>query len=162
VFYFPASVDYADEDTARFQMKGFMNGDTDALLCGDKNLTDEKQSEYFPAALTNPRSKRVMEEGVFRDFLDYSVYVARQGCQELKEGYIAPSPYGGACEYCKYGGMCGFNKERCKPRNEPSIDAPAIAEIAKRYRFTESKVKNMLFQTRNRLKEYLIEEGIEV
>ena len=38
----------------------------------------------------------------------------------------------------------------------------SVAEIAKRYRFTESKVKNMLFQTRNRLKEYLIEEGIEV
>ena len=38
----------------------------------------------------------------------------------------------------------------------------SVAEIAKRYGFTESKVKNMLFQTRNKLKTYLIEEGIEV
>ena len=38
----------------------------------------------------------------------------------------------------------------------------SVADIAKRYRFTESKVKNMLFQTRNKLKDYLIEEGIEV
>ena len=38
----------------------------------------------------------------------------------------------------------------------------SIAEIAKRYGFTESKVKNMLYHTRNRLREYLINEGIEI
>lgn len=35
-------------------------------------------------------------------------------------------------------------------------------EISVRYSFTESKVKNMLFRTRNKLKEYLIKEGIEL
>ena len=38
----------------------------------------------------------------------------------------------------------------------------SIHEIAKRYSFTESKVKNMLYHTRNKLKEYLIKEGIEL
>lgn len=38
----------------------------------------------------------------------------------------------------------------------------AIREIAKRYSFTESKVKNMLFYTRNKLKDYLIKEGVEI
>ena len=36
----------------------------------------------------------------------------------------------------------------------------SISEIAKRYSFTESKVKNMLFYTRNKLKDYLIKEGV--
>ncbi len=35
-------------------------------------------------------------------------------------------------------------------------------DIAKRYGFTESKVKNMLYHTREKLKEYLIEEGIKL
>ncbi len=35
-----------------------------------------------------------------------------------------------------------------------------VREIAVRYGFTESKVKNMLFHTRNKLKEYLIKEGV--
>lgn len=35
-------------------------------------------------------------------------------------------------------------------------------EIAKCYSFTESKVKNMLFYTRNKLKDYLIKEGVEI
>ncbi len=38
----------------------------------------------------------------------------------------------------------------------------SIEEISVRYSFTESKVKNMLFRTRNKLKEYLIKEGIEL
>ena len=38
----------------------------------------------------------------------------------------------------------------------------SIGEIAKRYGFTESKVKNMLFYTRNKLRDYLIKEGVEI
>ena len=38
----------------------------------------------------------------------------------------------------------------------------SISEIAELYGFTESKVKNMLYHTRKKLKEYLIKEGIEL
>jgi ATP-dependent helicase/nuclease subunit B len=138
VFYFPASINYTMEDEGRFRMRGFLNGSEEALRCGDKSLAkhgETVKSEYFPAALKNSTAaKRVMEEEVFRDFLDYSVHVARQGCQELKEGYIAPSPYAGSCEYCKYGGACGFNKDCAQPRKEPAIDTGMIAKIAKRKR----------------------------
>lgn len=36
----------------------------------------------------------------------------------------------------------------------------SIGDIAARYSFTEGKVKNMLYHTRNKLKDYLIEKGI--
>lgn len=38
----------------------------------------------------------------------------------------------------------------------------SIEDIAKRFSFSESKVKSMLFHTRNRLKKYLAKEGIEI
>jgi RNA polymerase sigma-70 factor (ECF subfamily) len=38
----------------------------------------------------------------------------------------------------------------------------SVEDIARRCGFTESKVKNMLYRTRNRLKEYLIREGIQI
>jgi ATP-dependent helicase/DNAse subunit B len=138
VFYFPASVDYRSDDEGRFRMKGFLNGNEEALLCGDKNLSKEAEtvkSEYFPAALKNGASaKRVMDEETFGDFVDYSVLVARQGCKEMKEGFIAPTPYEGNCEYCKYGGMCGFNKDAFSPRKESAIEPNTIANIAKEAR----------------------------
>lgn len=36
----------------------------------------------------------------------------------------------------------------------------SVSEIAKRYNFTESKVKNLLYHTRNKLRDYLTKEGI--
>ena len=38
----------------------------------------------------------------------------------------------------------------------------SIGDIARRYDFTESKVKNMLYHTRTKLKDFLIKEGIEI
>ena len=38
----------------------------------------------------------------------------------------------------------------------------SIGDIADRFGFTESKVKNMLFYTRNKLRDYLIKEGVEI
>lgn len=38
----------------------------------------------------------------------------------------------------------------------------SVKEISKRYSFSESKVKNMLFNTRNRLRDYLTKEGISI
>ena len=38
----------------------------------------------------------------------------------------------------------------------------SVSDIAQRFGFTESKVKSMLFHTRNKLKKYLIKEGIEI
>ena len=38
----------------------------------------------------------------------------------------------------------------------------SVGDIAERFGFTESKVKSMLFHTRNKLKEYLIKEGVEI
>ena len=132
VFYFPASVKYAETDEGRFRMKGFMNGDEEALLCGDKNLTADKKSEYFPAALKNGGNvRRVMAGDEFCDFLDYAVYVARQGQKEMEDGYIEPSPYDGSCGYCKYGGMCGFNHDLSATRNEGEVYPSEIVRIVR-------------------------------
>ena len=135
VLYFPAALDFAAEDEGRFRMKGFLNGNKNALLCGDVNLTEDKKSEYFPAALTNSaRTECVMDEDVFKDFIEYSVYVSGQACKELKGGFIAATPYKDECKYCKYGGMCGFNKDVHEPRKEERINPSTIAKIAKKER----------------------------
>ncbi len=132
VFYFPASVEYNDEEEGRFRMKGFLNGKEDALKAGDTQLSEGKKSEYFAAALKNDaRQTKIMDQDTFEDFLDYGVLVARQGAEELKEGFIAPSPYEGRCEYCKYGGMCGFSREVAAVRKEAAITPSAIAAIVK-------------------------------
>ncbi len=132
VFYFPASVAYSDEDEGRFRMKGFLNGDEEALLAGDSSLAETGKSEYFSAELkNNARRVKVMDEKTFRDFLRYGGLVAKQGAKELREGYIAPTPYEGGCKYCKFGGMCGFHRDRSAERKEEKISPAEIATIAR-------------------------------
>ena len=135
VFYFPSSLSFASKEGAesRFRMEGFMNGSEEALKAGDVNIKDNEKSEYFEASLKdNSRLAKVMDEKTFVDFLDYAVLVAKKGCEELKEGYIAPSPYEKNCNYCKYGGMCGFNREVTEERKEGAITPTAIAEIVRK------------------------------
>lgn len=138
VFYFPAAVAYSDVDEGRFRMKGFLNGDEGALRCGDVNLQEGKKSEYFAAGLkNNAKATKIMDEQTFRDFLDYAVFAARQGCEELKDGYIQATPYEKSCDYCKYGGMCGFAKGGCV-RKEADVSPAMIASIAKKERDGEN------------------------
>ena len=134
VFYFPASVNFmkAEEAEGRFRMLGFINGEEEALRAGDVHIQDNVKSEYFEATLKeNKKLTKVMDEKTFVDFLQYGVLVAKQGCQELKEGYIAPTPYDGHCRICKYGGLCGFSLETAEPRKEGAITPSAIAEIVR-------------------------------
>ena len=103
-----------------------------SVRAGDAHIQDEVKSEYFEATLkANKKLSKVMDEQTFVDFLDYGVFVAKQACKELKEGYIAPTPYGSRCEFCKFGGMCGFSMDVAEPRKEGSITPTAIADIAR-------------------------------
>ncbi len=142
VFYFPASVAYGDEEEGRFRMRGFINGDERALLAGDNTLVEGKKSEHFSAALkADSRQTKVMDEDTFRAFLDYGTLVAQRGAKELKDGFIAPSPYEGSCKYCKFGGMCGFSRDRGVERKSSSVSPAAIAEIARERREEERVAK---------------------
>ena len=139
VFYFPAAVAYSDDNEGRFRMKGFINGSEEALLCGDKNLTEGKKSEYFSASLKNSaRATKIMDDETFRDFLDYAVLVARKGYGELKSGYMEATPYEKSCDYCKYGGMCGYSKDRGCMRKEETIEPAGIAKIVRETRDGEN------------------------
>ena len=134
VYYFPASVDYKtqEDSSSRYRMLGYMNGDLEALQAGDKSLKEGEKSEFFDAALgENKRLEKVMDEETFRNFLNYSVLVAKNARRELKEGFVAATPYEGACRYCQFGGACGRNQET-KPRKEKDVKPKMIADVAKR------------------------------
>ncbi len=142
VLYFPASVGFSDSAEGKFRMQGFLNSDVEALRCGDKTLTTDKKSEHFDAALEKNRSGNVMPGETFTDFLDYALYVSRGATKELKEGYVAPSPVGTsghhACTYCKFGGMCGFHKERQQVRTAPRTSSQNVVDVVKKRKEEES------------------------
>lgn len=126
ILYFPASNDFREEKKENFEMIGYVNSSPDALQKSDKNFVPTDKTPVIQG-----QKATLLSEQDFCDFIDYSVQVAKKAKDEMKDGYVAANPYEGKCSYCKYGGICGFNKVTEQPRREPNIKAERLAEIAR-------------------------------
>ncbi len=128
-FYFPAQEGFTNEDEP-FRMKGFFDKDDDVLARMD-TLRTEGKSAFFEGG---GRSEKGLSREDFSDFLSYSLLVSAQAIGEMKEGYIAPSPYEGTCKHCKFKGICGFCGEE---RKESSVTCAQIAAAVRTERGEE-------------------------
>ena len=120
-FYFPAEEKFTAEGDAKYRMQGFFNRSDAVRALMDAGA--EGESAFFESA-----SRRGMEEETFRDFLAYARLVARRAEAEMAAGNLRPSPYEGACEYCKFRGACGFVGA---PRKETGVTCEGVAQIAR-------------------------------
>lgn len=65
-------------------------------------------------------TKSLLTQTDFIDYLKYSELIAAEGLSEIKEGVIIPTPHNKACEYCKYGGICGYDEQTDGRMRSPS------------------------------------------
>ncbi|MBQ9117940.1 MAG: PD-(D/E)XK nuclease family protein [Clostridia bacterium] len=131
IFYFPTERAYQKEGKPVYKLQGYLNGDDEALKCGDKDITAEKKSEFFDANLGVNRSATVMSGADFIDFLAYAPMVAEKAREEIKSGYVSPNPYGEACRACKLGGVCGYNCAAQSVRAENGVSVDGIVRIVR-------------------------------
>ncbi len=107
-FYFPASVQYKDQEEVGFTMTGFYNKDEGIIKALDNNIIEGEKSKIFDGKIGD-RSSKGMTDEEFNDFIDYSLLVTKQAVREIREGFIKPSPYKDACMFCSLQGMCMFD-----------------------------------------------------
>ncbi len=129
-FYFPAQETFTAEGEEPFRMKGFFVKDDEVLSRMDA-LRTEGKSTFFEGG---GRSEKGLPQEDFNDFLNYALLVSGKAIGEMTEGNLAPSPYDGACDYCKFKGMCGFSGET---RKESSVSCAQIAAVVKAERGEE-------------------------
>ena len=128
-YYFPARVGYAGEDKdSPFRMQGFTVDDDRVVAMSEKGIEKGKKSRYIDAFF-GKKNRGGMNEEDFADFMEYSVLAARNFVKETRAGCIAASPYAGACDYCPYGGLCGFDGI---PREEGRVGSEDIVAIVRR------------------------------
>ena len=130
-FYFPAVSEILPQSGAgtRFLMKGFFNADEEVVRRMDRTLTAGASSGLFDYKMDGKSHDGAMSGEELSAFLDYAVLVAAGAEGEMKRGNIAPSPYEGACKYCKFGALCGFRGEE---RSENKISCGEIVSIVRR------------------------------
>ena len=130
-FYFPAASDIVSPEDAerRYRMRGFFSGEEDVIRRMDSTLQEGGASAVIDYSWDGKKKDRAMSGEDFSNFLDYSVLVSARAEGEMKAGNIEPSPYKGACRYCKFRSLCGFVGEE---RAEGKVTCREIAGIVKK------------------------------
>ncbi len=134
-FYMPAKIEYETEnDKKGMKLQGFMNSSDDSKAAMDKCMEDNPatwDSDLF--YIRNDVRIKIQSEN-FLPFLDYGKEVAKKGTDEMAQGYIAPSPKGGECEYCQLYGCCNRSKTKDAPeRTLGTINPNDIGAFMKKY-----------------------------
>lgn len=128
-YYFPARVSFSGEDKdSPFRMQGYTVGDDRVVAMSEKGIEQGQKSRYIDAYF-GKKGRKAMSEEDFEDFMEYSVLAARNFVRETRQGCIAASPYAGACDYCPYGGVCGFDGV---PREAGPTDYADIVNAVRR------------------------------
>lgn len=127
--YYPLVADYEKQNkTGAGRLKGFMLGSE--MQNFDKNFDYAKSSENFAYDVKNGK---VLKDGqtllCTADELEkikgYSVNVCVRAADEIALGFIEPTPFDNACEYCDYKVIC--KQKKIKERKSLSIKKEIIA-----------------------------------
>ncbi len=117
-YYFPISDKFkGDEDEAEGTYVGKTIADEERALLIDDTLDESGKSNHLNANFTRKKDGGYRYPGAllsseeFEGYMEYSQQIAGAGLNEITEGVIVPSPYEGACSYCKYLGICGYDEE---------------------------------------------------
>ena len=131
-YYFPAKVSYhGREEDGAFRMQGYTVGEEEVVRLSDRTAEQGKKSKYIDAVI-GKKGKHMLSEEDFGAFLEYSVLAAKQCAEETQAGCIAVSPYEGACRYCPYGSVCGF--DGVSVREERKVTEAEIVKIVQKRR----------------------------
>ena len=71
------------------------------LYTGNSISEAEKKQKYTGSAI----SKKPLSF-----YMKYAIAVANKAIEEIKQGFIKPSPDNNSCEHCIFGAICCYNK----------------------------------------------------
>lgn len=107
-YYFGASTDYSTDGKKEFAMNGIMDGSPDVVESSDFTVALGEKSALIGEKYVADPTRAKLDSRKFKDLIDYSVMVSKQGVAELVGGNVTPSPTGKTCDYCAFGGSCNF------------------------------------------------------
>ncbi len=145
-YYFPIASKFEEDESSESIMIGKTIAEKEKAKLIDGTLSDEKdKGEVINANFTKLKNgdgfrwpQGLLSKDEFDAYMEYSQLIAGEGISEISEGVIIPSPYEGACEYCKYHGICGYDEERDgRTRKVASIGTLDILKALKKQKEKE-------------------------
>ncbi len=111
-YYYPVKDGYSETEET-YTMRGKTVDSSEIISATDINIEQDRRSQIVSIALGKDgkpyKNSAVLSEEDMQKYLKYSIKVSETCIDEIRTGYCTPSPYESACNYCAYGGMCGFS-----------------------------------------------------
>ncbi len=116
-----------------FRMSGIVNSDAEIIECMDSRAFEKTgASDILPVQTTKSglgARSVVLDSETYKKFIDYVSDMAEQMKEEILEGNIDINPVEGTCDYCPYGGICGFDRKLGdRFRKKPQIGLEDVTE----------------------------------
>ncbi len=114
-YYYPVQNKYLSEEF-NFSMLGKTVNTSEVIYATDNTLSAGEKSKVVSVSINKKdglpsKNSAVLSPIDMDKYIKYAKLVSAQGVDEIRSGFITPSPYDGACKYCQFGGMCGFCEE---------------------------------------------------
>ncbi len=136
-FYLPLHNAYTRELTNIYSLKGFYLAEDFVVKSFDKRLVAGMKSDIVNVKLNKDesiskmRGNKELNSKEMSRLKNYSKLVSEKAVEELKSGYIAPSPsgLGKPCEYCPYVHVCLRSSSNVEFRPTNKVDLDSFKEV---------------------------------
>ncbi len=129
-YYFPVHDKFNKTTEKNYVMRGKTISDNDIIDATDTNLLVERKSDVVSISINKTGELGSRAEVLTKEELDaykkYAIKLSENAVDEMNSGFIKPSPFEKTCDYCKFGGMCGFCLENGEARNVKGVNKNTI------------------------------------
>lgn len=113
-FYFNSGLEYSkDEEDDKVLLKGLTENDKDIILKLDNTLDEQDKSGILSIEKASKDGYKgsALSKIPLNHLCDYAFKVAEKAVDEILSGYITIKPCKGACQWCKFHTICGYNDQ---------------------------------------------------
>lgn len=141
-YYFPIK-DNFEEDVSTYTMRGKTLNNPDIFEATDKSLSLQEKSEIVSVSFDKSgkvtKKSETLDDKEMQAYLSYALEISKQGIDEINKGFIKPSPYASSsvktdCDYCQFGGLCGFSEDyggKCRKAKVKATKDTIVSAINK-------------------------------
>lgn len=137
VFYLPLHNIYTREIASNYSLKGFYKNDHDIILAMDTRLQPGVKSDIVNIKMNKSGTARKtigykeLSQSELSTLKDYSRRVSERAVDEIKSGYISPSPseISNMCDYCLYAHICMHDASNIQYRAVDKVNLSSFKEV---------------------------------
>lgn len=109
LYYLPVKDKYLARDEKEESLTiGKTLDDEELIFAGDNSLTEtNSEGKFIPVKRNGDSRKNVISEKGLQAEIEYAKKISELALTNMEEGFIAPTPLDGACEYCEFKSTCG-------------------------------------------------------